>query len=173
MIVVKKYSNRRLYDTDESRYITLEELTDKIRHGADVQVIDAKTNDDLTQATLTQIILESPAAKFLPRELLARLIRMPDDALSEFFGRYVASALELYLMARQGADNVAPYFPFANVPFAASNALARLVNGANLWGSPPAAPPAPPRSPSTGPSDIESLRSEFEDLKRELRKKRR
>ena len=74
--VVKKYSNRRLYDTDESRYITLEELTEKIRAGADVRVVDAKTNEDLTQATLTQIILEGPAARLLPIPLLSQLIRI-------------------------------------------------------------------------------------------------
>ena len=111
-MIVKKYSNRRLYDTDESRYITLEELTEKVRRGTDVEVIDAKTGADLTQATLTQIMLETKAAKLLPTPLLARLIRMQDDALAEFFGKYLSAALEVYLSAKQGAQAVAPYFPF-------------------------------------------------------------
>lgn len=63
MITIKKYSNRRLYDTSESRYVTLEELADKIRRGSDVRVIDAKTEEDLTQAILAQIIIESRGAR--------------------------------------------------------------------------------------------------------------
>jgi polyhydroxyalkanoate synthesis repressor PhaR len=130
-IVIKKYGNRRLYDTDLSRYVTLEELEDRIRRGDDVRVLDAKSNEDLTQQTLAQIILESRgAARLLPVPLLAQLIRMKDEALAEFFGRYVSTALELYLQARSGAEAVAPYVPLATVPFAASNALARMFLGA-------------------------------------------
>src|SRR4051794_18176922 len=66
-VIVKKYSNRRLYDTEGSCYITLEELADRIRRGAEPRVVDAKTNEDLTQATLTQIIIEGRgAARLLP-----------------------------------------------------------------------------------------------------------
>jgi polyhydroxyalkanoate synthesis repressor PhaR len=121
-ILVKKYSNRRLYDTEGSRYITLDELAEKIRQGADVRVTDAKTSEDLTQVTLTQIIIESRrAARLLPVALLTQLIRMGDDALAEFFGRYLSTALELYLEAKQGALALKPYNPFAGVPFAASS----------------------------------------------------
>ena len=81
--VIKKYPNRRLYDTEESRYITLDELTEKVRKGTDVTIVDAKSGQDLTQATLTQIILETPAARSLPVPLLRQLIRMQDDALGE------------------------------------------------------------------------------------------
>ena len=108
--VIKKYSNRRLYDTDESRYITLEELTEKIREGVDVRVVDAKTNEDLTQLTLTQIILEGPTAKLLPVPLLNQLIRMHDDSLAEFFSQYVTASLEMYLSAKHNAQNVSPTF---------------------------------------------------------------
>ena len=69
MTVVKKYSNRRLYDTGDSRYITLEELAEKVRAGAEVRVIDAKTDEDLTQSTLAQIILESRGAARLGRSV--------------------------------------------------------------------------------------------------------
>jgi polyhydroxyalkanoate synthesis repressor PhaR len=168
--VVKKYSNRRLYDTDESRYITLDELTERIREGADVRVVDAKTGDDLTQATLTQIILEGPTAKLLPVPLLAQLIRMHDDALAEFFSKYMTGALEMYLTAKQGAQAVSPYFPFATLPFSAGNAVARLFNpwsdaaGGNAAGR---AEPEPPRN------DVAELRKELDELKRELKKKRR
>ncbi len=180
-IVVKKYSNRRLYDTDASRYITQDELTEKIRSGSDVRVIDAKSGDDLTQAMLTQIILETPAAKMLPVPLLVQLIRMQDDALGEFFGKYMSGALELYVSAKHGAEAVAPYFPFATVPFSAGNALARLVSS-RLWGQ-QQQPFAPPQTPTPEPEepvsraqeadDIAELRRELADLKREIRGSKR
>jgi polyhydroxyalkanoate synthesis repressor PhaR len=176
LILVKKYSNRRLYDTEGSRYITLDELADKIRQGADVRVTDAKTNEDLTQVTLTQIIIESRrAARLLPVALLTQLIRMGDDALAEFLGRYLSTALDLYLQAKQGALALTPYNPFAGVPFAATSALARLLLGGgpgwNQEASSPASPasPASPVSPPSSSSDVAELRREVEELKRSMR----
>jgi len=70
-VLVKKYGNRRLYDTDQSRYITLEELAESVRQGKEVRVVDAKTGDDLTTATLAQIIVEGRGAgRLLPQALL-------------------------------------------------------------------------------------------------------
>jgi polyhydroxyalkanoate synthesis repressor PhaR len=172
VVTIKKYSNRRLYDTDESRYITLEELTAKIRKGSDVRVVDAKSGEDLTQATLTQIILEGPSARVLPVSLLTELVRMQDDALAEFFSRYVSAALELYRTAKHGAQSVAPYFPFATMPFNATNAIARLFN-THAWpdAPPPPREPAPEREAATG--DVAEIRRELDELKRELRRKKR
>lgn len=193
---IKKYSNRRLYDTDESRYITLEELTDRIKRGKDVRVVDAKSGEDLTQSTLVQIVLETPAAKLMPVGLLARMIRMQDDALGEFFSRYVTAALEIYLSAKQGAQAVSPYFPLATLPFSAGNALARAVGGLPFWGNdgnypqpapyaqapytppqqavapPPPPPPSPPPPPAASESQVAALREELEELKKELRSRR-
>lgn len=165
---VKKYSNRRLYDTEESCYITLDELTERVKGGKDVRVVDAKTGEDLTQATLVQIVLETQAARLLPVPLLARLIRMQDDALGDFFSRYVSFALEMYLTAKSGAQAISPYVPFANVPFTATNALARAMGAIPFWGEPP--PSAPP-TPADA-ADVASLRTELEELRRELRGKR-
>lgn len=176
--IVKKYSNRRLYDTELSRYITLEELADRIRAGAEIQVVDAKTGHDLTQTTLTQLILEGPAARLLPVPLLRRLLRMQDDALAEFFSKYVTWALDLYLAARDGAQQVAPYFPFASLPMQATQAMMRLFGGG---GSPPAPRPPSPEPPEhtepppeeAAPRDeIAALREELEELKASLRKAR-
>lgn len=139
VVVVKKYPNRRLYDTSESRYITLEDLTARIRRGKNVLVQDAQTGADLTQATLTQIILESRGgARLLPVPLLVRLIRLDDEALAEFMGRYVSWALEMYLQAKRRARAFLPLNPLATAPFAATDALARLVLGAaqQLRGTP-------------------------------------
>ena len=175
-MIVKKYSNRRLYDTDQSRYITQEELAEKIRHGAEIRVIDAATGDDLTQTTLAQIILESRgASRLLPVPLLVQLIRMRDDALAEFLGRYMSSALELYLHAKEGAAAIAPYNPFAGVPFAATNALARLLLGSGSggggfgWREPPPPPAAaPPAAPLPSPPPARESSDEMKDLRREL-----
>jgi polyhydroxyalkanoate synthesis repressor PhaR len=126
-IVIKKYGNRRLYDTEESRYITLDELAKKIRTGAELRVVDAQTGEDLTQATLTQIVLETGhAAKFLPVQLLTQMIRLSDDSLAEFFSRYVTGALDVYLQAKRGIQSMASYNPMAQLPVAASDALARM-----------------------------------------------
>ena len=89
MVLIKKYSNRRLYDTRRSRYITQDELSRLIQQGDDVQIVDAKSGRDLTQVTLAQVVLEGPGARLLPPSLLHQLIRLQDDAFVEFFGRYV------------------------------------------------------------------------------------
>src|SRR5688572_25854033 len=143
-VVIKKYGNRRLYDTGDSRYITLDELAAKIRGGADVRVVDAQTADDLTQATLTQIVLETGnASKFLPVQLLTQMIRLSDDALAEFFSRYVTGALELYLNAKRGVQSIATYNPLMQLPFGAGDALARMWM-ASPFGAPAYGPPAAP-----------------------------
>ena len=167
-MIVKKYGNRRLYDTTESRYITLEELAEKVRGGADVRVVDAKTEEDLTQVTLTQIILEGRrAARLLPVPLLLQLIRMADDDLAEFFSRYMTWALKIYQRAKQGAEAISPYNPFAMAPFDATNALARLLTGGG-WNEPPPAPPPVAPTPPPAASDVAELRKELEALKKSV-----
>jgi polyhydroxyalkanoate synthesis repressor PhaR len=175
MLVVKKYSNRRLYDTEESRYVTLDELADKVRAGAEVRVVDAKTEEDITQPTLAQIILESRnGSRLLPVPLLVQLIRMGDDALAEFLGRWVSSSLEIYLHAKHGAQALAPLNPFATLPFAASNALTRMLMGALPWGEPAAASAPVASAATSASSEVADLRRELDELKSTvLRRKRR
>lgn len=171
-MLVKKYGNRRLYDTEESCYITLEGLTERIRAGSDAQVVDAKTGKDLTQATLTQIIVEGRRAdQLLPIPLLTQLIRLGDDALAEFLGRYVSSALEVYLQARQGAQSIAPYNPFAMMPFNLAQSMARYFGGPSPWGEMPSAPP--PSQEGARRSEVDDLRRELEELKRSLHPRRK
>lgn len=181
-MIVKKYSNRRLYDTEASRYMTLEELSDKIRSGVDARVIDAQTGEDLTQHTLTQIILEGRgAAKLLPVPILQRLVRLGDDNLAEFFGHYVAWALEVYLQAKQGALTLGAFNPFGAAA-SSLNPFARFLGLGNMggmgagmgggWTEPPAPPPvtapAPPPSPSPTMSELDALRRELESIKRSV-----
>ena len=116
IMIIKKYSNRRLYDPSESRYVTLEEVAGKIQKGNNIQVIDAKSGKDLTQGTLAQIIMESRgAAKLLPVPLLVQLIRLEDDALTEFFSNYLSWALEVYVRSKQGLQTLASFNPFSKV----------------------------------------------------------
>lgn len=171
-MIVKRYSNRRLYDTDESRYITMNELADKIRSGSDVRVVDAKTGEDLTQVTLTQIIIESRgAAHMFQTPVLTQLIRLGDDALAEFLGRYMSTALEMYLQLKRGAQSVAPYFPFAQMPMDASSAFARMMMGATPWVE-PSRQPAPPAPPPAA-DEVAELRKELEELKVSLRRRKK
>ncbi|MEO6775983.1 MAG: polyhydroxyalkanoate synthesis regulator DNA-binding domain-containing protein [Kofleriaceae bacterium] len=129
-VLIKKYGNRRLYDTGDSRYITLDELAARVRTGIDVRVVDAQNGEDLTQATLVQVVLEGGnAAKFLPVQLLTQMIRLSDDSLAEFFSRYVTSALDLYLQAKRGVHSITQYNPLAQIPMAATDALARMWMG--------------------------------------------
>ena len=150
MLLVKKYPNRRLYDTRHSRYITLDDLEKTIRGGEDVTVQDAQDGRDLTQETLTQIILDRGGGRILPASLLMRLIRLDDAALGEFLTRYVSWALDMYLQAKDRARALLPLNPLATAPFAATDALARLVLGAAQWGRGQGADAGQPPGPGQG-----------------------
>ena len=95
----KRYSNRRLYNTRTSAYVTIDGVTDVIRKGERVEVVDAKTNEDLTAYILTQILLEEARKKnfLLPSPLLHLVIRFGDGALSGFFDRYLLDMVKNYL----------------------------------------------------------------------------
>lgn len=168
-MLIKKYGNRRLYDTARSRYITLEELADIVRREEGVRVVDARTGEDLTTATLAQVIIEGRgAARLLPLPLLVQLIRMGDDSLAEFLGQYVTWALEIYLQTRQGVQAVAPFNPFAALyrPAAMPWPFGR---GSS---APPEAAPSPPPAPPPE-NEVAALRRELQELKQSLKKGRR
>jgi polyhydroxyalkanoate synthesis repressor PhaR len=97
-IVIKKYPNRRLYDTSGSRYINLEDIAVLIRDGKDVQVVDAQSGEDITRVTLTQIIVDDAKQQptGLPLELLRQLIISSDRMGQEFIMWYLKSAFDAY-----------------------------------------------------------------------------
>src|SRR5579864_7650955 len=97
-VIIKKYGNRRLYDTSGSRYVNLDDIAAFIREGKEVRVEDAKTGKDLTRVTLTQIITEDAKQKptGLPLELLRELIVASDQARQEFIMWYLKSAFDTY-----------------------------------------------------------------------------
>ena len=146
MITIKKYSNRRLYDTSRSAYITLDELIEPIRSGQQLQVLDAKSGEDLTQQTLAQVVFECrDAARLFPVSTLTELIAMEDEALRGFLSHYVGWALSLYLNA--------PHAP--------------MRQGAAV----PPPPPLQPRqsSPET-PQEVAKMRQELDEIKALLSK---
>src|SRR5947209_16346850 len=106
-IVIKKYGNRRLYDTAGSRYVNLDDLAQHVRAGREVRVVDAKTGRDLTRVTLTQIITEDAKDKptGLPLELLRQLIIASDEVRQEFLMWYLKSAFDTYQKLQDTVQN--------------------------------------------------------------------
>ncbi len=105
-IVLKKYTNRRLYDTNKSAYVTLAEVADFIRQGKSVSAFDAKTKEDVTAFVLTQIVLEEAKNKnaLLPVPLLHMIIRYGENVLHDFFNNYLEQTLKAYLTYKRQAD---------------------------------------------------------------------
>jgi len=97
-VIIKKYENRRLYDTSGSRYVNLDEIARMLRQGAEVTVLDARTGEDLTRVILTQIIVEEAreTETGLPLELLRQLVVASDRATREFLNAYLETTLEAY-----------------------------------------------------------------------------
>ena len=106
-LILKKYTNRRLYDTEKSIYVTLDYVTSIIREGRQIVVVDAKTGEDVTTAILTQIVLEEARKKhyLLPNPLLYLIIQYGETVLSEFFEKYLEHTIKNYLMFRGFADD--------------------------------------------------------------------
>jgi len=105
-LLLKKYTNRRLYDTEKSIYVTLDYVTTIIREGRQITVLDAKTAEDVTASILTQIVLEEARKKhfLLPNPLLYLIIQYGENVLSEFFEKYLEHTIKNYLLFRGLAD---------------------------------------------------------------------
>ncbi len=105
-VLLKKYPNRRLYDTEKSAYITLSQVSDIIREGRQVQVIDAKTEEDMTAFILTQIIVEEARKNnsLLPVTLLHLIIQYGQNVLGEFFEKYLELTIRNYLAQKAALD---------------------------------------------------------------------
>jgi polyhydroxyalkanoate synthesis repressor PhaR len=105
-IKLKKYANRRLYDTDKSTYVTLNQVADDIKQGRQVAVVDAKTKEDVTAFILTQIILEQAKIKhiLLPVPLLHLIIQYGDNVLGEFFEKYLQQMIQAYIAHKHATD---------------------------------------------------------------------
>ncbi|MCM2335367.1 MAG: polyhydroxyalkanoate synthesis repressor PhaR [Pseudomonas sp.] len=99
MRVIKKYPNRRLYDTEISSYITIEDVRQLIVDGEEFEVRDARSGDDLTRQVLLQIIAEheSDGEPVLSTQLLSQIIRFYGDSLQGFMGNYLERSMQIFL----------------------------------------------------------------------------
>ena len=103
-VVIKKYANRRLYNTASSSYVTLDHLAEMVRQGTDFVVYDAKTNEDLTRSVLTQIIFEeenSGSQNLLPLQFLRQLIGFYGDSMQSLLPSYLEMSLEGFARQRE------------------------------------------------------------------------
>ncbi|QNM83494.1 polyhydroxyalkanoate synthesis repressor PhaR [Sphingomonas sabuli] len=97
-VTIKKYANRRLYDTESSSYITLDRLAELVREGREFEVVDAKTGDDITRQVLTQIIVDEEArgSTMLPVNFLKQLIGMYGNSMQNAVPQYLEAAMESF-----------------------------------------------------------------------------
>ncbi|MFC3067623.1 polyhydroxyalkanoate synthesis repressor PhaR [Phenylobacterium soli] len=106
-VVIKKYANRRLYNTASSSYVTLEHLSDMVKKGVDFVVYDAKTNEDITRQVLTQIIFEeeSQGQSLLPIQFLRQLISFYGNSLQAFLPSYLELSLATFANQQERMRN--------------------------------------------------------------------
>ena len=97
-VTIKKYANRRLYDTESSTYITLDRLAQMVREGREFEVVDAKTGDDITRQVLTHIIVdeESRGSTMLPINFLKQLIGLYGNSMQNFVPQYLEAAMDAF-----------------------------------------------------------------------------
>jgi len=119
VVVVKKYANRRLYNTESSSYITLDTLADMVRSGRDFVVYDAKTGEDITRSVLTQIIVEEEGKgrALLPTGFLRQLIGFYGDSMQNLVPKFLEQALANFArqqeqMRRAMQQTMGSFFPF-------------------------------------------------------------
>ena len=101
--IIKKYPNRRLYDTEISSYVTLEDIRQLVQDGESFEVQDAKTQQDLTRSVLLQIITEreEQGQPLLTTNMLSQLIRFYGDSLQGFMGSYLERSMQIFLEQQQ------------------------------------------------------------------------
>jgi polyhydroxyalkanoate synthesis repressor PhaR len=97
-VIIKKYANRRLYDTESSTYITLEHLAEMVRAKREFKVVDAKTGEDITHNVLTQIIMEQEASgkTMLPASFLRQLIALYGDSMQSMVPHYLEASMDAF-----------------------------------------------------------------------------
>ena len=106
-VFLKKYANRRLYNTENSKYVTLEQVAGIVKNGRNIKVVDVKTKKDVTAYILTQIVMEEAKKNntLLPVPLLYLFIQYGDNLLVEFFEVYLQQAIQTFLNYKASFDN--------------------------------------------------------------------
>lgn len=163
-IVLKKYGNRRLYDTDSSRYVTLVEVEAMVQRGADIVVLDAKTGADITKEILVQLLLERDEARAaLPVGLLKQAVRLAGTPLRDNLARVMQDGLDAFLGSQRAVLDAQRAFTaqMAQLPMPSLSSLSSMPSmpwspGAvpSMWNPFAALAPAPPR-----PADVATANS--------------
>lgn len=177
-VVVKKYANRRLYNTESSSYITLDTLAEMVREGRDFVVYDAKTGDDITRSVLTQIIVEEEnkgGRAMLPTGFLRQLIGFYGDSVQNLVPRYLEQALSNFArqqeqMRQAVQQTMGSFFPFGMEEVGRQN-LAMMERAMSLFspfGRAGEGAEGRPASAGTAPEEVDALRAEVEFLRAQL-----
>jgi polyhydroxyalkanoate synthesis repressor PhaR len=167
VVIIKKYANRRLYNTETSSYITLEHLAAMTREGRDFKVVDAKTDDDITHNVLTQIIMEeeSRGASMLPVNFLRQLISMYGDSMQAMVPGYLEASMEGF-RRNQAQFKSAVEGAFAHSPFAEiAKRNMEMFEAATAAFKPPV-----PGAPASKDDEIAALKAELARLHEKVEK---
>jgi len=171
-VVVKKYANRRLYNTESSSYITLDTLAEMVRNGRDFVVYDAKTGEDITRSVLTQIIVEeeSKGRALLPTGFLRQLIGFYGDSMQNLVPKYLEQAMTNFAhqqeqMRAAMQQTMGNFFPFGMEEVGRQN-MAMMERAMSLFT--PFIPGEKQAAPKTAEDEVAALRSEVERLRSEL-----
>lgn len=167
-IIIKKYANRRLYNTRSSSYITLDDLARMTREGIDFQVLDAKTGNDITHQILTQIIMEeeSHGEQMLPISFLRQLISMYGNSMQAMMPHYLQASMENFHANQAKLQDAfkTSIGPDAFAKLAETNmAMFKAAASAFMPGAKEPPPPPPP-----GDSDLDALRRQMAEMQRKL-----
>lgn len=177
-VIIKKYANRRLYNTETSSYITLDHLAAMTREGRDFKVVDAKTDEDITHNVLTQIIMEEEARgqTLLPVSFLRQLIALYGDSMQAMVPGYLEASMdsfrrnqEQFKSAVEGAFANSPFAEMAKRNMAMFEAAAEAFKpGAHAAGTPT---PPPASAPERSKDDeIAALKAQLSALKDQVDK---
>jgi polyhydroxyalkanoate synthesis repressor PhaR len=173
-VVVKKYANRRLYNTESSSYITLDNLADMVRSGRDFVVYDAKSGEDITRSVLTQIIVEEEGKgqNLLPINFLRQLIALYGGSMQGLVPRYLEHAMTTFAQQQDQIraamqKTMGTIFPFGNIEEVGRQNMAMMERAFSMF-SPFYRSSEHPHAPEGAQSEIEALRAENERLRREL-----
>lgn len=117
--LIKKYPNRRLYDTEVSRYITVADVRDLVMRGVDFKVVDANSSADITRPTLLQIIMEQEAGgePLFTADILSKMIRFYGDSVQGVFSTYLEKSLELFVEQQAQLQRQVRNMIGGNTPF--------------------------------------------------------
>ena len=172
-VIIKKYANRRLYNTESSSYITLEHLAAMTREGRDFKVIDAKTEDDITHNVLTQIIMEeeSRGETMLPVNFLRQLIALYGDSMQAMVPGYLEASMDSFRRNHE-QFKTAVEGAFANSPFAdiAKRNMQMLEAAASAFKPGAKGAPGAPAAPSSKDEEIAALKAELSKLQDKVAK---